>query len=408
VSYEHDLIDQAVLALAPQEPSIEGLWRRRDRKRRNQRLAAGAVGLALGIAVMALGAAFLRAAGESETGTWPPPSITTTPIVQPGEVLEDPYPRDNPTYIVAVDVATGARRTVAGCKDGCRLLTPFDASADGGWIAYHLANCEEGECGPSDPQGGLWVVGADGSPRSVAPGFNDAPWVWSPTGAQLAYADVDELILLDPATREHTRIAIAAGPIRTIAWGPDGRSIAYSVEPPFIGASDPGAFGVIVVRSGGEPESVSYAAGVESIAWSPDGLSLLLDRVTSDRSVIEVVPTDGSGARVLVEGPKSEGPGAPVWSPDGSRVAFIRTPRRGESYGLEYWVIGADGRGEVLLSDGTIGPYLGDGNSPVWSPDSRLVAWSALLGDRWLATDADGRGSPQPIARQEAERWRQV
>ena len=54
MSYEHDLIHRAVLALAPQEPSIEGLWRRRDRKRRNQRLAAGAVGLAIGIGVMVL------------------------------------------------------------------------------------------------------------------------------------------------------------------------------------------------------------------------------------------------------------------------------------------------------------------------------------------------------------------
>jgi dipeptidyl aminopeptidase/acylaminoacyl peptidase len=407
VSYEHDLVERAAQVLAPDEPTFESLLRRRDRKRRNQRLAAGAVGIAIGIAVVVLGSAVLRSAEERQTGEWPTPSITTTQIVQPGEVLQDPYPQDNPTYVVAVDVATGARRTVAGCKDGCRLLTPFDASADGGWIAYHLANCQEGECGPSDPQGGLWVVGADGSPRFVVPGFNDAPWSWSPTGAQLAYADVDELILLNPATWEHTRIAIAAGAIRTIAWGPDGRSIAYSVEPPPTGASDPSSFGVIVVRSGGEPESVSYAAGVEGISWSPDGSSLLLDRVTSDRSVIEVVPTDGSGARVLVEGPNSEGPGAPVWSPDGSRVAFIRTPRHGDSYGLEYWVIGADGRGEVLLSDGTIGPYLGDGSSPVWSPDSRLVAWSALLGDRWLATDADGSGSPQPIARREAERWRQ-
>lgn len=403
MSYEHDLIDRTVVALAPQEPSIEGLWRRRDRKRRNQRLAAGAVGLAIGIAIMALGAAFLRAAGESETGTWPPPSITATPIVQPGEVLEDPSPQDNPTYVVAVDVATGARRTVAGCKGTCRLLTPFEASADGGWIAYHLANCEEGECRPSDPQGGLWVVGANGSPRFVAEGFLDAPWSWSPTGAQLAYADVDELILLNPTTWEHTRIAIAPAAIRTIAWGPDGRSIAYSVEPPSTGASDPTSFGVIVVRSGGEPEPVSDASGVEGIVWSPDGSSLLLDRVLSDRSLIEIIPTDGSGERVLVEGPMDEGPGAPVWSPDGSRIAYIRTPRVGEGYSVEIWVIGADGQDGVRLGV-TTGSW---GGGPVWSPDSQRVAWSSVAPGYWLAVGADGGGFPQQIDRLEAEQWQQ-
>ena len=47
----------------------------------------------------------------------------------------------------------------------------------------------------------VWVVGADGSPRFVSKGFNDSPWSWSPTGSQLAYADVAKLILLDPHGR---------------------------------------------------------------------------------------------------------------------------------------------------------------------------------------------------------------
>ena len=117
-----------------------------------------------------------------------------------------------PTYVIAADVATGEERTgAAGCKAGCRLLTPFDASGVFGWIAYYLAHCEEGECEPTDPQGGLWVVGAQDQPRYVADGFMDTPWSWSPTGAQLAYADADALILLDPTTWEHTRIATVRG-----------------------------------------------------------------------------------------------------------------------------------------------------------------------------------------------------
>jgi hypothetical protein len=273
MSYEHDLVERAALALALQQPTFESLLRRRDRKRRNQRLAAGAVGLAIGIGVIVLTSAVLRSAGTRETGEWPPPAITTTRLVRPGEVLLDPYASgDNPTYVIAADVATGAQRTVAGCKAGCRLLTPFDASADGGWIAYHLANCEEGECGPTDPKGGLWVVGAGGTPRFVAEGVQDTPWSWSPTGAQLAYADADAVILLDPTTWEHTRIATVRGALRTIAWGPGGRSIAYSVDS--IGTGDAGP-GVFVVRSGGEPERVSDEGGAEGIRWSPDGGALL-------------------------------------------------------------------------------------------------------------------------------------
>jgi dipeptidyl aminopeptidase/acylaminoacyl peptidase len=411
MTYEHDLVERAVQMLAAEEPSLEGLVRRRDRKRRNQRLAAGAVGLAIGIAVMALGAAFLRAAGDAKTGSWPPPSITATPIVQPGEVLLDPYPSgDNPTYVIAADVATGAQRTVAGCKAGCRLLAPFDASADGGWIAYHLVMCAEGECGPSDPEGGLWVVGAGAPPRLVLAtprvlvGGVDAPWSWSPTGAQLAYADVDELILLDPTTWERTRIATSEGTISTISWGPDGRSIAYSVEPPSPGASGADSFGVFVLRSGGQPRRVSGALGTDELSWSPDGDSLVVDRIESGRSAIEIVATDGSGERVLVEGPMFEGPGAPVWSPDGSRIAFIRTPKAGEGYSLEIWVIGADGRGAIRVGVANAGFW---GSGPVWSPDSHLVAWSSTVRGRWVAVDADRGGSAQPIDRLVAERWQQ-
>ena len=310
-TYEHDLVERTVQMLAPEEPTFEGLLRRRDRKRRNQRLAAGAVGIAIGIAVVVLGSAFLRSAEERQTGEWPTPSITTTRIVHPGEVLLDPYASgDNPTYVIAADVATGEQRTVVGCKVGCRLLTPFDASADRGWIAYHLANCAEGECGPTDPKGGLWVVGAEDPPRHVAEGSLDSPWSWSPTGAQLAYADDDELILLDPTTWERTRIATAAGTIYKIAWGPDGRSIAYSVVPPATGASAAGSLGVFVVRSGGDPERVSDGLGTDAIDWSPDGGSLLLDRIESARSAIELVAADGADERVLVEGPADEGPGA--------------------------------------------------------------------------------------------------
>jgi Tol biopolymer transport system component len=399
MSYEHDLVERAARELVTDEPTIESLLRRRDRKRRNERIAAGAVGLAIGIAVVLLGSAYLRSEGDHRTADWPAPSITSTRIVRPGEVLLDPYPSgDNPTYVIAADVATGEERTVAGCKAGCRLLTPFDASADGGWIAYHLANCEEGECGPTDPKGGLWVVGADDPPRRVSKGFLDTPWSWSPTGAQLAYANDDELILLDPITWERTRIATVRGALLTIAWGPDGRSIAYSVDS--IGTGDAGP-GVFVVRSGGEPERVSDEGGTAGIRWSPDGGSLLLDRVESSRSVIEVIAADGSDERVLVEGPMHEGPGAPVWSPDGDRIAFLRTPRVGGGYRMEIWVTGSNGRGQMRLGVGDSETW---GGGPVWSPDSSRVAWASFFGRNWVAADADG-GTAQPIDRLEAERW---
>ena len=157
-----------------------------------------------------------------------------------------------------------------------------------------------------------------------------------------------------------------------------------------------------VVRSGSEPERVSDRLGTDGIDWSPDGGSLVLDRIESDRSVIELVAADGSDERVLVEGPMHEGPGAPVWSPDGSRIAFIRTPREGGVYRMEIWVMGVDGQGRTRIVSADSDAW---GGGPVWSPDSRRIAWSPFFGRDWVVADADGGGSTIP--RLEVERWRQ-
>jgi Tol biopolymer transport system component len=230
------------------------------------------------------------------------------------------------------------------------------------------------------------------------------PWSWSPIGAQLAYADRSSLFLLDPSTWERTRIALAEGEIGTVAMGPDDRSVAYSVE------SRPGvtpsaeSLGVFVLRSGGEPHRVSAFPGVYGIAWSPDGTSLVLDSNDGVRSLVGVVSADGSDERVLEEGPSFDGPGSPVWSPNGRSIAYLRTPGKSGNYELEFWVIGADGRGRVRIGRFGCCPDPWDG--PVWSPDSQFVAFSRDA-VRWVVARADGTGPLELIDRLEVERWRQ-
>lgn len=59
--------------------------------------------------------------------------------------------------------------------------------------------------------------------------------------------------------------------------------------------------------------------------WSPDGKRIAFLRTKDKRTQIWVIPADGGEARRLT--PLSEGSiGAPVWSPDGKRIAFTFRP----------------------------------------------------------------------------------
>jgi hypothetical protein len=402
---ERELVERAIRALAPEVPSFEDLMRRRDRKRRNRRVAAGAVGLAIGIGGLALGSAALRSAREPVPVDWPTPPQTAHPILREGEVVERSF--DQQSLMVALDTATGDERPLVRCRSDCGGLGDFAASADGGWVAYDVS-C--GGCNPATPEAGFWLAGADGPPRHFGdPDLDPDFWRWSPTAQQLAYVEVDpsgsEVFLLDPSTDVSTRIATTDTWITGFAWGPDGRSIAYTAEPGdgqygASGSADP--TGVLIIRSGGEPEKVSEQLG-SSIAWSPDGSTLALDWRAGDRSVLTVVGVDGSGWRVLTEGPGFEGPFDPVWSPDGDRIAYTRGPTDPAKDDLELWTIGADGSGRVRL--GHYGAYTGTyGAGPVWSPNSGRVAFSKDS-IAWMAAPADGTDRPEPIDRLEVERW---
>src|SRR5687768_11590382 len=58
-------------------------------------------------------------------------------------------------------------------------------------------------------------------------------------------------------------------------------------------------------------------------ALSPDGLTLLFHSNRSGRQAIWSANADGSNPHILFDDPNAGvDPGTPVWSPDGSRIAF--------------------------------------------------------------------------------------
>jgi dipeptidyl aminopeptidase/acylaminoacyl peptidase len=89
---------------------------------------------------------------------------------------------------------------------------------------------------------------------------------------------------------------------------------------------------------------------------------------------IEAMNADGSGRVSLTTDAANDR--APVWSPDGTRIAFVRGSS--EAYGI--YVMNADGSGQTQLSTD---PTTND-SGPAWSPDGkRLVFARRARGTLW-------------------------
>jgi Tol biopolymer transport system component len=80
---------------------------------------------------------------------------------------------------------------------------------------------------------------------------------------------------------------------------------------------------------------------------------------------ITVVQDDGKKARRVSGARFRANPVLPAWSPDGQRIAFVRTDPAGGPGAFETYVVNADGSGERLLGEGTLPVWTNDGQSVV-------------------------------------------
>lgn len=134
----------------------------------------------------------------------------------------------------------------------------------------------------------------------------------------------------------------------------------------------------VVGPSGTAPVRLAAAAPRSTPTWSPDGSKLAFVR-----EGIVVIAADGTGERRIVPcaPPACDGVGSPAWSPDGKRIAFWSS-QNGDS---GVWVAPAGGGGPALLSRG-----LQVSGAPSWSPDGRELA---LFG----RTDAGDGSAPDSV-----------
>ena len=179
---------------------------------------------------------------------------------------------------------------------------------------------------------------------------------------------------------------------------PDGSRIAYVLRTQDMAADRPATSLWWVGTGGGDPTRLTRGAGDSAPAWSPDGTRLAFLRADDGPPQVWTLPAEGGEPERSTTLPL--GAGRPLWSPDGSRIAFtapvgepdptapIVTDRLDHLADGSGYLRGVRAHVHVLDVGSGRCRQVTDGDwhagEPAWSPDGTRLAFTAAM-----AADAD-------------------
>jgi len=231
-------------------------------------------------------------------------------------------------------------------------------------------------------KGEIFIMNSDGSEQTQVTNPLIDAYNWqpecSPDGNKIAFASkyrlthsamhTEEIYIINTDGTGETRLTYTLTPSEFGAqyptWFPIGPKITFWWQ----NEVNPFTYEDTFIMNPDGTKQKPLNLGIPLLSWSPDGEKFVFANYTDGE--IYVMNADGTGETRLTNNAYLDN--FPVWSPDGTKIAFISDRLDNPSQEIDIYIMNAvDGSDQTRLT------FTNKDNQPAWSPDGKKIVFTS-------------------------------